>query len=144
MPRKRVLLKRLTIHNLGPIKDDDIEIDPFTYFVGRNNAGKTHYLKAVELLLATRSPSAEEIFKLQNDKAEPIVIKGVFEGIADYTSQITKSNHKEAIEKGIVGDELTVARTLQSQDPDSNQFGIMLPPSEEIINPTGFGACQRV
>lgn len=49
----RVLLTRLKIKNLGPIKEDEVYFNDFTFFVGRNNAGKSHYLKAVELLLST-------------------------------------------------------------------------------------------
>jgi recombinational DNA repair ATPase RecF len=84
---KYVLLTNLTISNLGPIKEDRVELDPFTYFVGRNNAGKSHYLKAVDLLLVQRAPSTEEIEKLQNDKTRPIVITGVFEGVENYTAR---------------------------------------------------------
>jgi len=58
-----VSLIRLRIENLGPIAEDSVDIGAFTYFVGRNNAGKSHYLKAIELLLATRSPSKEDIVR---------------------------------------------------------------------------------
>jgi len=51
-----VMLTKLRITNFGPISYDEVVIEPFTYFVGRNNAGKSHYLKAVELLLASKSP----------------------------------------------------------------------------------------
>lgn len=52
-----VHLNKLVIKNFGPIKEDIVFFEPFTYFVGRNNAGKSHYIKAIEVLLATRNPS---------------------------------------------------------------------------------------
>ena len=42
----RVILRKLKITNFGLIKEDVIIFEPFTYFVGRNNAGKSHYIKA--------------------------------------------------------------------------------------------------
>lgn len=47
-------LVKLQIKNLGPIVDDEIDFSDFTFFIGRNNAGKSHYIKAIELLLATK------------------------------------------------------------------------------------------
>lgn len=46
----RVILQKLRIINFGPIKDDKVIFEPFTYFVGRNNTDKSHYLKAIEIL----------------------------------------------------------------------------------------------
>ena len=71
----QVVLKKLFIKNLGPIKENEVNLEAFTYFVGRNNAGKSHFLKAIALLLASRAPDSEEICKLQNDKAVPIEIR---------------------------------------------------------------------
>jgi predicted ATP-dependent endonuclease of OLD family len=136
--QNRVLLTKLSISNFGPIKEDKIELDAFTYFVGRNNAGKSHYLKAVELLLSSKAPGAEEILKLQNDKMKPIIIEGVFEGVENYVAQVTKSNHREAIERAIANGRLTVVRTLQSQETESSDFGIFTPSSGEVFNPSGF------
>jgi AAA15 family ATPase/GTPase len=49
---KRVFLKKIYIKNFGPIIEDEVLFEPFTYFIGRNNAGKSHYLRAVEVFLA--------------------------------------------------------------------------------------------
>ena len=46
----RVFLKSLRIQNFGPIKDDTTSFNDLTFLVVRNNAGKSHYLKEVELL----------------------------------------------------------------------------------------------
>lgn len=132
-----VSLKKLIIRNLGPIIDDEVELDNFTFFIGRNNAGKSHYLKAVELLLASRAPSVSEIVKLQHDSALPIEIEGVFSGVASFTELMGVSNHKTSVENAIDQDgNLTIIRRLALQ-ADNNAFGIKLP-SGEIHNPSGF------
>lgn len=133
----RVLLKKLQIQNLGPIKDDTVLVEPFTYFVGRNNAGKSHYLRALELLLAPKNPSAEEIFKLLNDKSRGILIEGEFAGVEHFTSLVTKSNHKVAIDDAIAGGVLRVARVLSAHDSEESVFGVR---NQEgtIVNPSGF------
>ena len=83
----RVILRKLKITNFGPIKEDGVIFEPFTYFVGRNNSGKSHYLKAIEILLATKNPPAAEIIKLQNDKSKEITIEGEFEGVGDFQNR---------------------------------------------------------
>jgi predicted ATP-dependent endonuclease of OLD family len=133
----RVLLKELSIKNFGPIKGDSVSLEPFTYFVGRNNAGKSHYLRAIELLLSPKHPSADEIFKFQNDKAREIIIEGTFEGVQNFAASVTKSNHKEAIEAAIRGGLLRVVRILDSQNTDKNVFGVR-DGNGEIANPAGF------
>src|SRR3989338_1875900 len=124
----RVLLKKLSIKNLGPIKEDEIELEPFTYFVGRNNAGKSHYLKAVELLL-TSGTKKEEIAKLQRDKNEPIIIVG------DFTNLLTASNHKNAIEEAIQDGVLMIR--VKADTTDGAEIGIVKD-NGDLHNPSGF------
>jgi len=130
----RVLLKKLRIKNLGPIKEDEIELEPFTYFVGRNNAGKSHYLKAVELLL-TSGTKKDEIAKLQRDKNEPIVIDGYFEGVGDFTNLLTASNHKNAIEEAIQDGILMIR--VKADTIDGAEIG-MVKDDGSLHNPSGF------
>ena len=129
----RVFLKSLRIQNFGPIKDDTISFNDLTFLVGRNNAGKSHYLKAVELLLTSGSKK-EQVSKWQNDKSIPITIEGLFTGVENFTSLVDNSNHKTAIDKAIVNGELTVVCILKRDgiiqgiyDKDGN-----------IHNPGGF------
>lgn len=135
----QVVLKKLFIKNLGPIKENEVNLEAFTYFVGRNNAGKSHFLKAIALLLASRAPDSEEICKLQNDKAVPIEIRGYFEGVGNFTSLVSQSKHKEAIERKIKNGILVVGRNLDSTDKEKTVFGI---PEDDgsIVNITGFPA----
>jgi len=133
----QVILKKICIKNFGPIKEDEVTFDAFTYFVGRNNAGKSHYLKAIALLLASKAPDKEEITKLQHDREKPIEIIGYFEGVQDFTHLVAESKHKEAIDKKIQNGVLTVVRILSSGEKDKPVFGI--PEADgSINNPTGF------
>ena len=135
----RVILKEIHIKNLGPIKEDKVILDAFTYFVGRNNAGKSHYLKAIALLLASKAPDSAEIGKLQRDKNFPVEVTGHFEGVRDFTHLLSQSKHKDAIEKKIIGDVLIVTRRLDPSNKDNTLFGI--PESDgSIKNVTGLPA----
>jgi len=117
----RVLLTKLKIKNLGPIKEDEVYFNKFTFFVGRNNVGKSHYLQAIELLLST-GIKKEDISKWQKDKSKPIVLEGDFSGVGSFTDLLTLSNHKQAIENAIKDDILKVVSTL---DPESGaQLGV--------------------
>lgn len=133
----RVLLKKLVIKNFGPINEDTITLEPFTYFIGRNNAGKSHYLHAVEILLATKKPNNHDIENLQKDKSKEIYLEAEFEGVNNFTNLIERSNHKEAIEDAISDGILKVVRVLHSTDEEKNAFGI-LNQDGTIHNPTGF------
>src|SRR3989344_9112399 len=133
----RVLLTKLIIKNLGPIKEDEVILDPLTYFVGRNNAGKSHYLKAIEILLATKTPSKSDMITLQNDKTKEVFIEGHFTGVQDFTSLVSASNHKQAIEGAIQDGVLRVVRILDPNDEDKTGFGIYKSDGS-IHNATGF------
>lgn len=133
----RVLLEKIIIKNLGPIKEDTVDLNLMTYFVGRNNAGKSHYLKAIEVLLATKAPAKADIVELQNDKAQPVYIEGHFSGVQDFTSLISTSNHKKTIEETIKDGVLKVVRVLDPNNEDNTVFGV-LKEDGTIHNATGF------
>ncbi|MHB8561875.1 MAG: ATP-dependent nuclease [Thermoplasmataceae archaeon] len=130
----KVTLNELIIRNLGPIKDDKISLDDFTFLIGRNNAGKSHYLKAIELLLSSGTKK-DQIAKMQNEKSRPIVIEGRFTGVEKFTGLVTASNHKNAIEGAIRDGILKVVLTL---DPDSGAELGVLNVDGSVHNPAGF------
>ncbi len=129
----RVILKSLKIQNFGPIKEDKISFNDFTFLVGRNNAGKSHYLKAVELLLSTGTKK-EQVRKWQNDKSKPITIEGCFTGVENFTSLLDNSNHKVAIDNAIVNGELTVVCVMQTEGITQGIYD----KDGSIHNPSGF------
>ena len=136
---KRVVLTKLKIKNLGPIIEDEVHFNDFTFFVGRNNAGKSHYLKAIELLL-TSGLKKEQFSKWQNDKSQPIILEGDFAGVSDFTGLLSVSNHRQVIENKITDDVLQVVSIL---DPESGtQFGIY-DDDGNVHNPGGFSGNLR-
>jgi len=130
----RVLLTKLKIKNLGPIQEDEVSFSNFTFFVGRNNAGKSHYLKGVELLLSS-GIKKDNIAKWQRDKGKPIELEGEFTGVGSFTNLATASNHKQAIENSIQDGVLKVVSTLDSEN--GAQLGIVNE-NGEVHNPGGF------
>lgn len=133
----RILLTKLKIQNFGPIKEDEVIFNNFTFFVGRNNAGKSHYLKAIEILLASKMPKKEEMTLLQNDKTKEIILEGHFIGVENFTKLASTSNHKEAIEREIINGVLRVVRILDPNDEEKTNFGIYKNDGS-IYNPRGF------
>lgn len=130
----RVLLTKIKIRNLGPIHEDEVSFSDFTFFVGRNNAGKSHYLKAVELLLSS-GIKKDHIAKLQRNKENPIELSGEFTGVESFTSLLSNSNHKDTIESSIQDGVLKVISRLDTEN--GAQIGI-IKGDGEIHNPTGF------
>ena len=126
-------LKSLRVQNFGPIKDDTILFNDLTFLVGRNNAGKSHYLKAVELLL-TSGIKKEQVLKWQNDKSAPITIEGHFTGVENFTSLVKNSNHTTAIDKAIENGELVVVCILKTD----NIIQGIYDKDGKVYNPTGF------
>lgn len=135
----RVLLTKLKIKNLGPIQEDEVSFSDFTFFVGRNNAGKSHYIKAIETLLASKMSTKDEMALLQNDKEKEVVVEGHFTGVEKFTNLASTSNHKEAIEKEIKDGVLKVIRVLDPNDEEKTDFGI-LKDDGTIHNPRGFAS----
>lgn len=133
----KVFLKKLYIKNCGPIVEDEIVFEPFTYFVGRNNAGKSHYLRAIEILLSSRNPDVNAMIKIQHDKSLPIEIKGYFEGVQNFTGLVSRSNHKEAIDRAIENGILQVTRILDPSNTENTMFGIQQADGT-VFNPSGF------
>ncbi len=129
----RVFLKSLRVKNFGPIKDDTILFDDLTFLVGRNNAGKSHYLKAVELLL-TSGIKKEQVLKWQNDKSVPITIEGHFTGVGNFTNLVENSNHKNAIDEAIVNEELTIVCILKTDNITQGIYD----QNGGVYNPSGF------
>lgn len=132
-----VTLHKLVIRNLGPVVEDEVELSDFTFFIGRNNAGKSHYVKAIELLLASKNPSSSEVVKLLHNNEQPLEIEGVFSGVAAFTELVSGSNHQQAITNAIDADgNLCVVRKIGLRS-DQSEFGIKLEDGT-IHNPTGF------
>lgn len=67
-------LESLTVKNLRSIKDQTLEFDCLTALVGANGAGKSAFIKAIELFQSEKPQVDEEDYHNRN-VAEPITIK---------------------------------------------------------------------
>ena len=133
-----VRLTKLKISNLGPIGDDAVDLELSTYFVGRNNAGKSHYLKAVELLLASKDPAFTEIQLLQRNVDAPIIIDGWFVNVEPYLGLLAASKHDKAVEGLIRDGILHVRRILTPKKETGKQYFGIVDEGDQIANPTGL------
>lgn len=136
-------LIKVHIKNFRSILYDDVELQNFTFFVGKNNYGKSNYLKAVDYLLSF-SKTYSNIKELQNNRDESVVIEGYFEGIKEFTPQLKDSRHKDAVERLI--DDQNLIRLRLTIDKEGNADTLLVnPESNETENPTGWSSnCRKL
>lgn len=131
------MLKSVKIKNFGPIEEGEIDLSAFTFLVGRNNAGKSHYLKAIELLLTSTNPKQALIPSFRDGKT--IEIEGTFSDAASHLTHITANNQRQAVEQHVVDDTLTLRReyTLTGTDVTDSKLKV-LDATGEMVSPTGW------
>lgn len=106
-------LKKIIVSNYKSIIKDAIEFEDFTFLIGRNNNGKSNYLKSIDSLLSF-SKTYNNISQIQNDTKLPVIIEGWFDDIKSFTPKLTDGKHKDAVEKLIDSDGLIRLRlTIQ-------------------------------
>ncbi len=136
-------LKKIVIQNFKSIINDEVIFNDFTFFVGKNNYGKSNYLRAVDHLLSF-SKTYGNVKEIQNNKENPIVIDGWFEGVEKYTPQLKDSKHKEAVEKLINSDNLIQLRLTINLD-GQGETSLIDPSNSETVNPTGWSTnCKKL
>jgi len=136
-------LKKIVIQNFRSIIKDEVIFNDFTFFVGKNNYGKSNYLRAIDLLLSF-GKTYSNITEIQNSKDKPIIIDGWFEGVKDYTPQLKESKHKEAVEKLIDSEGLIRLRLTISLDGQAETL-LVNSAKNETENPTGWATnCKKL
>ena len=136
-------LKKVIIQNFRSIVDDEVVFDDFTFFVGKNNYGKSNYLRAIDHLLSF-GKTYSNIAEIQNNKDNPVIIEGWFEGVKDFTPQLKESKHKEAVEKLIDSDGLIRLRLTISTDGQAETL-LVDSVKNETVNPTGWATnCKKL
>lgn len=136
-------LKKIVIQNFRSIISDEVIFNDFTFFVGKNNYGKSNYLRAIDHLLSF-SKTYGNIKEIQNDKSNSIIIEGWFEGVKKYTPQLKDSKHKDAVEKLIDSDNLIQLRLTINTDGQAETL-LVDPSSAKTVNPTGWATnCKKL
>jgi predicted ATP-dependent endonuclease of OLD family len=131
-------LKKILIKNYKSIIDDCVEFDDFTFFVGKNNYGKSNYLKAIDSLLGF-TKTYSDIAQIQNDLKSPITIEGWFDDVKSFTPKLKNSKHKDAVEKLIDSDGLIRLRLTIAPDGTAETL-LVNPKTNSTENVTGWAS----
>ena len=94
-------LERIIIRNFRSIKEDDVSLSAYTFFIGRNNVGKSNYLKAIDILLSW-DKKYKNFDQMANDKKANIEIIGYFKGCEAFLALLKESKHQKAVAELIV------------------------------------------
>jgi predicted ATPase len=89
-------LERIIIRNFRSIKEDDVSLSAYTFFIGRNNVGKSNYLKAIDILLSW-DKTYKNFDQMANDKNSQIEIIGYFKGCEAFLPSLKESKHQKAV-----------------------------------------------
>lgn len=136
-------LKKVVIQNFRSIINDEVIFNDFTFFVGKNNYGKSNYLRAIDHLLSF-GKTYSDIAEIQNNKDNPVIIDGWFEGVKDFTPQLKESKHKKAVEKLIDSDGLIRLRLTINTDGQAETL-LVDSVKNETVNPTGWATnCKKL
>ncbi len=113
-----------------------MEFNDFTFFVGKNNYGKSNYLRVVDHLLSF-AKTYSDIEEIQFDKSKPVVIEGFFSGVKEFTPKLKDSKHKDAVEKLIDSSGLIKLRLTVEQDGQAETL-LVNPDTNKTENVTGW------
>jgi putative ATP-dependent endonuclease of OLD family len=81
-----MLIRQVRVRNLRSVREETLECDSLTALVGRNGAGKSTFLRALELFYAS-SPKAELHDFYNRDPSSPIEISVTFGAIQEAALQ---------------------------------------------------------
>lgn len=96
-----MFLERMIIRNFRSIKEDDVLLSAYTFFIGRNNVGKSNYLKAIDILLSW-DKTYKNFNQMANDKNSQIEIIGYFKGCEVFLPLLKESKHQKAVTELII------------------------------------------
>jgi len=137
-------LKKIIIQNFRSIINDEINFEDFTFFVGKNNYGKSNYLKAIDFLLSFSKTYAKEISEIQYNKKLPILIEGWFDNIKTFTPNLKDSKHQVAVEKLIDSTGLIRLRLTISLNGEAETL-LVNPSDGKTQNVTGWqNNCKKL
>ncbi len=125
----KILIDTVRISNFRSLKNVEIKLSPLTLLVGMNNAGKTTFLRALQLALGTTKNyvSADDFF--EEDKQILIDIKIVavdndFNRINDFDVAAWANIFLKGRERDDSGEEYFAFRTIISFDEQEKEYKI--------------------
>jgi putative ATP-dependent endonuclease of OLD family len=99
-----MIIKAIRVQNFRSIKDEVLECDKLTALVGSNGAGKSAFLKALDLFYTVAANYTEDDFYAK-DTTRDIVITTTFTALAE--------EENELFQKYVEGGELTVEKEMK-------------------------------
>lgn len=112
-----MIIKELRVKNYRSIKDATLTLGSLTALVGRNGAGKSNFLNALELFFdQSKKPEEDDYFGRK--AGQPIEVEVTFVKLDDA--------QRERYGGYVNGDELTVARVLELGDKQARYYGSVL------------------
>lgn len=102
-----MLIDKIEINNFRSIKKVSLNCDNLTVIIGRNGAGKSSILKAIEIFYDVSSSVTNEDY-FNNDISEPIEINITFNALKDEEKEEFKSYLKD--------DKLSVTKRIKCED----------------------------
>ena len=128
-------LERIVIKNFRSIASDDTDLESYTFFIGRNNIGKSNYLKAVDILLS-QDKTFKNFAELALNKNQVIEITGYFRGCEPYLTKLKESKHQVAV-NAVVKEGLLALHVVIGVDGKAER-SLLNQDTNELVNPTGL------
>ena len=139
-----MLISNLKITGYRSLASIDINLHELLILVGRNNAGKSNILSAINLLLeGTKSDlSKEDFHKVGSDYTDQLSIEAQFTGVTAYLP-LCSEVHRPKIEACVVNDAIRIRRTARHDPIDLSKIEIWQPAKGEFGIPTGLDAAFK-
>lgn len=137
-------LSHLKIEGFRSLASVEIPMHDLTILIGRNNAGKSNVLAALQLLLegTARDLSAEIFHNAGDGQTNEVVIEAQFEGVDDYLP-LCADRHRPKI-AGCLQDGLLRVRRMASLSPlQLGKLELWQPDKDEFGLPTGIEAALK-
>jgi len=105
-----ILLKKVRIHGFRGLLNFEMDLEPITVITGTNNAGKTSFLKALQIVFGNISFLSKEDFSIINETInEKIIIDVLIISVDDKFNQV--NNFSEEWETLFTAEKITIDAT---------------------------------
>jgi len=137
-------ISSLKISNYRSLANINIPVSQFLILIGRNNAGKSNILSAINLLLeGSKTDLSERDFYCQNNtSAEDICIEATISGVGEFLHLCTET-HRVKIEPCIENDSIRIRRIAKRSPLELGKLEIWQPAKSEFSTPTGIDAAFK-
>lgn len=115
-----VRLTTISIKNFRSCKFTEINLRPYTAFIGYNNAGKSNIILAIKWLLDGSLLNEADMY----DPLKPVEVQGTIVGITEDILTLLNDENKKKIEPFIIDGTLKISRKQETEIIDDNKSKI--------------------